>query len=125
MVSMSTSLLYIAGLMKKSHPDQSPQLVDLCKQSGLTSDDIDKEVSDEHILEFYPLLKRWKLVAAHLGLMQEDIRYFHITEEELKRLYMLQDWKRIKRHGIATYKVLLEALIKCKCSESAEQVCRK
>ena len=125
MVSMSTSLLYIAGLMKKSHPDQSPQLVDLCKQSGLTSDDIDKEVSNEHILEFYPLLKRWKLVAAHLGFMQEDIRYNYDTEEELKKLYMLQDWKKMKSHGIATYKVLLEALIKCKCSEAAEQVCRK
>ena len=125
MVSMSTSLLYIAGLMKKSRPDQSPQLVDLCKQSGLTSDDIDKEVSDEHTFEFFPLLKRWELVAAHLGLMREDFRYNYFSREAEMGMYMLQDWKKMKSQGIATYKVLLEALIKCKCSESAVQVCRK
>ena len=109
----------------KPRPVLSPQLMDLCIEFGLTCDDINNEVSNEDLLYFYPLLMKWELVAAHLGLKQGDIQHHDITEEDLKRLYMLQDWKRMKSHGIATYKVLLEALIKCKCSEVAEQVCCK
>ena len=105
----------------------SPQLVELCKRFELSNDAIDKEVSDEHILEIYPQLKNWRRVAAHLGLTQADsqaIEGVAKSDEVLMRLYMLQEWKRKKiLDGTVTYQVLLKALIKCSCPESAIQVC--
>ena len=107
--------------------------MDLCKKFGLTSDDIDKEVSDNDIIEFYPMLKCWEIVAAHLHLTQKDIQDIQypagsrrLPDKELLPLYMLQEWKRkrILDKG-ATYQVLLEALIQCRCTESAKQICSK
>ena len=112
---------------QRDHHDQPSQLVELCKRHNLSNEDIDKEVSDEHILKIYPQLEKWKRVAAHLGLTQADVHSIEgraRPDEELMRLYMLQDWKTKKRlAGTATYRVLLKALIECNCSESAIQVC--
>ena len=113
---------------ERGHHGQSSQLVELCKRFELSNDDINKEVSDEHILKVYPQLEKWKRVAAHLGLTQADVQAIESgarPDEELMRLYMLQEWKAKKRlDGKATYQVLLEALIECNCSESAIQVCK-
>ena len=102
--------------------------MELCKRFELSDEDIDKEVSDDHILKIYPQLEKWKRVAAHLGLTQADVQAIESgakPDEELMRLYMLQEWKKKKRlDGKATYQVLLEALIECSCSESAIQVCK-
>ena len=101
--------------------------MELCKRFKLSNDDIDTEISDDHILKIYPQLEKWKRVAAHLGLTQADVQAIEgraRPDEELMRLYMLQEWKAKKRlDGTATYQVLLEALIDCNCSESAIQVC--
>ena len=113
---------------ERDHHGQSSQLVELCKRFELSDDDINKEVSDKHILKIYPQLEKWKRVAAHLGLTQADVQAIESgarSDEELMRMYMLQEWMRKKRlHGTATYQVLLEALIECNCSESAIQVCK-
>ena len=109
------------------HHAQSLQLVELCKKYNLSNEQLDQEVSDEHILEIYSQLERWKRVAAHLGLTRADVEAIESgarPDEELMRLYMLQEWKRKKRlDSTVTYKVLLEALIKCSCSKSAIKVC--
>ena len=114
---------------KRDHHGQSSQLVELCKRFELSNDDINKEVSDDHILEIYPQLENWRLVAVHLGLTQADVQAIvsqaTLGGETLMRVYMLQEWKKKKRlDGTATYQVLLKALIKCNCSESALQVCK-
>ena len=113
--------------IKRDHHGQSSQLVELCKRLELSNDNVDKEVSDDHILEIYPQLENWKLVALHLGLTQADIQAIETaakSDEPLMRVYMLQKWKKKKQlDGTATYQVLLKALIKCNCSESALQVC--
>ena len=112
---------------KRDHHPQSSLLVELCKRYQLSSEDIDKEVSDKHILDIYPLLEKWKRVAAHLGLTQADVQAMESharSDEELMRLYTLQEWKRKKTlDGQATYQVLLNALINSSCSVSAVQVC--
>ena len=99
----------------------------LCSRFKLSDDDIKKEVSDDHILEVYHQLEKWKQVAAHLGLTRADVEAIESSarpNEELMRLYMLQEWKRkFKLDGTASYQKLLEALISCCCSESAVQVC--
>ena len=104
----------------------SPQLVELCKRYKLSNKDIDKEVSDTHIQEVYLQLEKWELVAHHLGLTTSDIEVItgRAFQAELKRWHVLQEWKDQKRvDGTATYRFLLEALIKCHCSNSVVQVC--
>ena len=111
---------------QKDRHGQSSELVQLCERYELSNDNIDKEVSDEHILEIYPQLEKWRLVAIHLDLIQRDVWQSIESRakgnEELMRLYMLQEWKRMN-NGAATYQVLLEVLTRCKCSKSAIQVC--
>ena len=113
---------------QRDHHSHSSQLMELCKRFELSNDTIDKEISDDHILEIYPQLENWRLVAVHLGLTHIDIQAVvsqaTLEGESLMRVYMLQEWKRKKRlEGKATYQVLLKALIKCNCSASAIQVC--
>ena len=112
---------------RRDHPPHSSQLAKLCKRFQLSSKDIDKKVSDAHILEIYPQLEKWKRVAAHLGLTRADIQAIEgqaRPDKKLMRLHMLQEWKMKKRlDGIDTYYVLLNALIECNCSVSAVQVC--
>ena len=109
------------------HHAQSLQLVELCKRHNLSNEQLDEEVSDEHILKIYSQLEKWRQVAAHLGLSQADAEAIEgraRPDEELMRLYMLREWKSKKRlDSTVTYKVLLEALIKCSCSKSAIKVC--
>ena len=106
---------------------QSSLMVELCKRFQLSDEDIDKKISDEHILEIYPQLHNWRLVAAHLGLTQADVKAIESKarpDEELMRFYMLHDWKEKKRlNGTDTYRILLKALMECNSSESALQMC--
>ena len=135
------SIHYCADIIHKSKDllVHSVQLDDICKQFDLSTDDIDKEVTDEDILKIYPQLEKWKKVGAHLGLTYVDIidieqrakpiqetahldgTYYAKPDEELMRLYMLQEWKG-KGDETATYRVLLKALLKCNCTGSAIQV---
>ena len=66
-------------------------------------------------------------MAAHLDLTQADVQAIETHargDEELMRLYMLQKWKSKKKlDRTATYRVLMEVLIKCNCSDSVTKVC--
>ena len=100
----------------------------LCKKFGLISENIDKEVSDDDILEIYRQLEKWETVAIHLGLSQADIEVIEgkaVRDVELKRYYMLQKWKSkgIAAGTAVSYRVLIQALLKCECSSSASFVC--
>ena len=112
---------------KRDHHGQSSELVELCKRYKLSDNDINKEVSDEHIDEIYPQLEKWELVAHHLGLSGPDIEAIeHKAQRDVRlmRLYTLQEWKsKGTLNGTAVYRVLLEALLKSGSSNSAVQVC--
>ena len=87
-----------------------------------------REVTDDHIRKVYQQLESWKRLAAHLELTRADVQAIESesrSDEKLMRLYMLQKWKENKRiDGEATYKVLIEAMLDCDNSNSAEQVCK-
>ena len=122
-----TTKLSSCAQPKRAHRNKSSELEELCKRFELSNDDIDKEVSGDHILEIYSQLENWKEVAAHLGLTQEDVEAIEGRaglNEKLMKLYMLQEWKRKNKiKGAATYRVLLEALLKCDCANTVVKVC--
>ena len=94
----------------------------------LTSNDINKEVSDEHILEIYAQMVSPVLVANHLGLSHADIESIEFRARdsmEMMRLYTLQKWKdKGTLDETATYRVLLEALLNSGNEETALEVCK-
>ena len=100
-----------------------------CSKFGLTSEVIDKEVSDDYILEIYHQLEKWEEVAIHLGLTPADIEVIEsktVRDVELKRFHMLQKWKNkgIATGAAVTYRVLIKALLKCECPRTASMVCK-
>ena len=97
-------------------------LKDLIARSGVR--DIDKECSDEDILAFGDFCDPWKQVGLHLGLTEAQLSA--IDEENrtvsLKRLAVLQKWK--SRFAFrATYRALVNALLKCEKTDEARKVC--
>ena len=124
----SSQQSFSSTLTTRDHHGQSSQLVDLCKRYNLSDEDIDKEVSNEHIGEIYRQLENWEQVAHHLGLSGPDIEAIECKagrNVELMRLYTLRKWKSKKRlDGTVVYRVLLKALLKSGSLNSAAQVCK-
>lgn len=114
----------------------SPYLTNLCKDHDLTSDDLMREVSDDHILAIYPHLKQWNLWwkwrqwAKSLGLTLKDIENIDYSIEQqsgqYKELRILHTFRKWKEGGVAaTFQLLLEALLTTGCIQLADKVCGK
>ena len=101
----------------------------MCTKFELSDDDVDEEVTDEHILEIYPKILDWRLLAAHLGLTRPEVREIETEarqNEKLLRLYVLQEWKRKGAlPETNTYGALIEAMIKADCPDLAQEICTK
>ena len=99
----------------------------LLQTAGLSSDAVDQECTNEHILDIYQHLDKWELVSIHLGLNRADITAIKqdaANDTELMRLYALQKWKSMSIvGGTDTFRVLFKALLKCGCTEHAIEVC--
>ena len=106
----------------------SARLEGFCTYHGLTSNDIDQKISNEHILEIYARMVHPIRVANHLDLSQaviESIKFRAGDSMELMRLYTLQMWKdKGVLNDTATYQVLLEALLLSGNEETALEVCK-
>ena len=98
----------------------------LLSSVGLTANSIDKQCSDNHILEISCFLENWELVTSSLGLEPpniEEIKHDYSHDLNLMRLKSLQKWRSLFVLN-ATYRVLLEALLISGCTDQAYQVCR-
>lgn len=87
---------------------------------------LDNKCSDEHVLTISTILTSWKVVASHLELTDqqiEDINNDFRTEKE-RRLNCLKEWKQY--YGFkATYRKLLQALLKSGHRNTADEICYK
>ena len=106
----------------------STRLEGFCTHHGLSSNDVDQKVSDEHILKIYAQMVHPILMANHLGLSQADIESIEFRARdnmEMVRLYILQKWKdKGVLDETATYRVLLEALLLSGNEKTALKVCK-
>ncbi|XP_064382042.1 uncharacterized protein LOC135330979 isoform X2 [Halichondria panicea] len=112
--------------VRTQQSSQLPSVEEFISKFGIVGYEIDQECSDDQILDIYHDLEKWEQVACHLGLKAtdiEEIEYKAMREVELMRLHTLKKWKR-KDPSNATYRVLLTALLKCGCANSAEQLCK-
>ena len=97
---------------------------DIAKAVGVSIAKLNQECSEEHVKEISCFLESRQTLAPHLNLKETDIEEIDNdkrTEQE-KRLKTLQKWKEIFIFR-ATYKVLMEALLKIRRADHARKVC--
>ena len=99
-------------------------LDELLKEVGVSSSQLDKACTSEHLRDIALFLESWRIVAPQLGLSKvqvEDIERDG-TEEKEKRQKILECWKA-KFVFKAKYTTLVTALLKIGRADQAEQVC--
>ena len=86
---------------------------------------IDTECTDDDILSLGDLCDPWNLVGRHLGLTESQLSA--IDEDnlkvDLKRLGVLHKWRSLNAFQ-ATYRKLVEALLRCGKVDKALKVCQ-
>ena len=88
---------------------------------------MDDDCSAELLLTVKDLMKPHEQVAPYLGLSEQkvtNIRRDHPDSEEMRKLEVLQEWKRQKGSG-ATRRSLVKAFLKMRDRETAEKIVRR
>ena len=98
---------------------------DLLKYVGVHPEKLNKRISDDHICEIALFLTEWKTVAPFLGLDENELDAIEEEEkkEQVKKLKALQKWKS-KTGFQATYRKVVQVLLKLEKVDVAEKVCR-
>ena len=100
---------------------------DLLGYYQLGEDVCNQQVTDRHLDEIASsYCRRWKSLRAELGLkaiVEHDIDHSIPGDEEGKRHALFSKWKLMKGSS-ATYKELISALLRIKCRDDAEGVCK-
>ena len=100
-----------------------PSLEDIVRRVGVPHGEVEQECSDEHLRKISRFLHSWETLVPHLGLDVADEEEIKRNEtEEKRRLVSLRKWKQ-KFAFNATYKALMEALLKIDRTDSAYEVC--
>ena len=96
----------------------------LLREKGLDLTQLNIKCTDEHLRCISEFLVEWQDVLPYLGLedpVREEIEASN-KRERGRRLMMLQKWKQ-KYAFKATYKKLVEVLLKIGRADDAEKVC--
>ena len=99
-------------------------LEDLLKKVGVHSEKLNDSISDDHLREIGIFLTLWRKVTTYLGLSENDLGDVEQEgkDEQDKRLKALQKWKG--KFGFkATYRMLVEVLLKLAKADTAEKIC--
>ena len=100
-------------------------LSDLLQEVGVSIEQLDKNVSDNHLCSISVFLTSWETVATSLGLNVADVQAIEADGRgaEDKRMKMLQRWKN-KFAFRATYRKFVKALLRLEMADLALKVCR-
>lgn len=104
----------------------SCSLESLVDSHHLTEEDIDKQITDKHMEDIsLSQCGKWRSLPAHLELVSivvKDIDRCNAEEEEKRRKFFTT-WKG-EQGSRATYKRLIGALLRTKCRQDAEFICK-
>ena len=100
-------------------------LDEMLGEVGVTHAQLDKTCSPENLRDIALFLESWREVAPHLGLSSAQLEAIErdARSEQEKKLKILELWNA-KFAFKATYKVLVEVLLKISRANLAEEVCR-
>jgi len=98
-------------------------LQDLVERFQLSDELLDTSLSDEHLREASRIIDDHRILGPELGLKSVELKTINQEQSpELQRLATLEKWRQ-KLAWKATYRKLIEALLKCSRADVAEQVC--
>ena len=101
-------------------------LESLVDSQHLTDEDIDKQITVKHMEDIsLSWCGKWRSLPAHLELdsiVVGDIDRMQLKEDE-KRREFFSTW-RGKQGSKVTYKRLIHALLRIKCTQDAESICK-
>ena len=98
-------------------------LDELLKHVGLTDKQLDETCTHKHLQDIALFLKSWRTLAPQLELSSEvEVIERDAHNEKERKQKFLEAWKE-KFAFKATYRVLVEALLKIGSAEQAQQVC--
>ena len=99
-------------------------LEDLIDKFQLSQKLLGKEVSEEHLKEVSRIIDDHEIVGPELGLTQQEMTAISRDGKthDLQKVAVLRKWKQ-KFSWKATFRVLIEALLKCNRADHARQVC--
>ena len=100
-------------------------LAELMQHHQLTEEDCSKQVSNQHLVLFSQShCGQWRMLPPFLGMetTAAEAIYHGPEEDETKRYTFLLQWQQKKGHK-ATYKRLINALVKIKRFQDADGVC--
>ena len=113
--------------MAESIIDPSQALPPLLELYHLSEQNCKKQVTDQHLEEISSsCCSKWKSLRPHMEMeeiVEHDIDASPVGGPEGKRRAFFFKWKNMKGSG-ATYRVLITALLKIRCREDAESVCK-
>ena len=89
-----------------------------------TARQLDEEVSEEHLRDVSRIIDDHEIVGCELGLSSAEMEAInrYARTQQLKKVIMLRKWKE-KFAWNATYRRLIEALLKCRRVDDAQKVC--
>ena len=97
-------------------------LQDLVERFKLSNHQLDAEVSDEHLRKASRIIADHKILGPEVGLSSAEMTAIDQQPPEHQRFAMLEKWKQ-KLDWKATYRKLIEALLRCSRADTARQVC--
>ncbi len=97
----------------------------LVKVCDITDGSFDQEVSDCHYWDISCYLSQWRLIAPKLNITEPEVEAIEsdYPTEERRRVGFLKKWKQ-KGSFLATYRVLVSALLGIQRAEDARGVCQ-
>ena len=101
-------------------------LDELLKKTEIHPETLNGRISDDHLREIalFKTLTNWRTVATYLGLDKNDLDAIKREEddEQMRKLNALEKWKG-KFGSKATYRKLVDVLLKLEKTDAAEDVC--
>lgn len=97
-------------------------LQDLIERFQLSNDLLDASLSDEHLRDVSRIIADPKILGPELELTSGEMTDVNQQPAEHRRFAMLEKWKQ-KFDWKATYRKIVEALLRCSRADLARQVC--
>ena len=101
-------------------------LDELLKKTEIHPEKLNGRISDDDLREIalFKTLTNWRTVATYLGLDKNDLDAIKREEddEQMRKLNALEKWKG-KFGAKATYRKLVDVLLKLEKTDAAEEVC--
>ena len=111
--------MFVCSLLEMDRP--TPQ--DLYDRFRISEHALNGELSEEHLQEVSHFIDH-NTLGPELGLTSQDMKDINLDEraEDLRRAATLRKWKEVYAFN-ATYRKLIEALLKCRKADQAVKVC--